>query len=66
MGNKRPPKIALKSTKNQLFLKQGWCKDNMACLNHWGFDENVTLQNINNIKISLHISLKRNCGVRKN
>ena len=50
MGNKRLPKIALESSQNHLSLKRGWCKDAMAWLNHWGIDENDTLQNINNIK----------------
>jgi len=50
MGNERLPKIALESSQNHLRLKRGWCKDVMAWLNHWGIDENDTLQNINNVK----------------
>ena len=50
MGNERLPKIALKSSQNQLCLKWSWCKDTIAWLNHWGIDENDILQNINNVK----------------
>ena len=47
------PKITLKSNQDHLWLKQGWYKDTMACLNHLGISENATLQNINNIKNSI-------------
>ena len=30
--------------------KWGWQKGTMSWLNHWGIEENITLQNINNIK----------------
>ena len=50
MGDEKIPKIALKSSQNHLRLKQGWCKDTMAWLNHWGIDENNILHNINNVK----------------
>ena len=43
-------KLALNSNQSQLRLKWGWYKDTRASLNHWGIDENVALQNINNIK----------------
>ena len=43
MGKNRIPKIALNSSQNQLRLKQCWCKDTMAWLNHWGIDENDIL-----------------------
>ena len=29
---------------------RGWYKDTRSWLNHWEIDENVSLQNINNIK----------------
>ena len=50
MGDHRLPKIALNSSQNHLRLEQGWYKDTRAWLNHWGINENVALQNINNIK----------------
>ena len=50
MGDEKIPKIALKSIQNHLRLKRGWCKDTMAWLNHWGINENDTLQNIINFK----------------
>ena len=31
-------------------LKRGWHKDTLACLDLWGVDENVALQNIDYIK----------------
>ena len=65
MGNERLRKIDLNSRQNQLRLKQCWCKDTMASLNHWGIDENDILQNIDNVKILLVISLKGNSGVRE-
>jgi len=49
MGDQRLPKIALKSSEDHLRLKRGWYKDTIAWVNHWGIDENATLQNINNI-----------------
>ena len=49
MGNERLPKIALKSSQNQLCLKWSWCKDTMAWLNHWGINESDILQNIDNV-----------------
>ena len=48
-----------------LYLGFGWYKDARAWLNHWEIDENIALQNINNIKILLLLSLKRNYDVRK-
>ena len=50
IGNERLPKIAIKSSQNQLRLKQCWCKDTMAWLNYWGIDENNILQTIDNVK----------------
>ena len=50
VGNERFPKITLNSSQNQLRLKQCWCKDTMAWLNHWGINENDILQNIDNVK----------------
>ena len=50
MGNERLTKIDLNSSQNQLRLKQCWCKDTMARLNHWGINENDILQNIDNVK----------------
>ena len=64
-GNERLPKIALKSSQNQLRLKWYWCKDTMDWLNHWGIDENNILQNIDNVKNILLLSLNINYGVRK-
>jgi len=49
-GDQRLSKIALKSSQDQLQLKRHWYKDVTAWLNHWGVDENSTLQDINNIK----------------
>ena len=50
MGNKILPKIALNSSQNHLRLKQCWCKDTTAWLNHWGINENDILQNIHKVK----------------
>ena len=50
MGDKRLPKIALKSSQNQLCLKRCWWKDTMAWLNYRDIDENHILQNIDNAK----------------
>ena len=51
MGNERLPKIVSNSSQNKVRLKQCWCKDTMAWLNHWGiFNENNTLQKTNNVK----------------
>ena len=58
MGNERLPKIALNSSQNQLRLKRCWCKDTIAWLNHWGIDEDDILQNFDNVKILLLLSLK--------
>ena len=57
MENERLPKIALNSSQNQLRLERSWCKDTIAWLNHWGIDENGTLQNIDNVKNILLLSL---------
>ena len=57
MENERLPKIALNSSQNPLRLKRSWCKDTIAWLNHWGIDENGTLQNIDNVKNILILSL---------
>ena len=65
MGDHRLLKIAFNSIQDHLRLKRGWYKDTRAWLNHWEIDENIALKNINNIKILLLLSLKRNCGVRK-
>ena len=65
MGNERLPKIDLNSSQNQLCLKRCWGKDTMAWLNHWGIDENDILQNIDNVKNIITLSLKRNFGLRK-
>ena len=51
-------KITLTSSQNQLRLKWCWCKDTMAWLNHWGFDENDILQNIDNVKNIITSKLK--------
>ena len=50
MGDQILPKITLQSSEDNLQLKRVWHKDTMTWLNHWWIDENVTLQNINNIK----------------
>ena len=50
IGDHRLPKLALNSSQNHLWLKQGWYKDTRAQLNHWEINETVALQNINNIK----------------
>ena len=50
MRDHRLPKLALNSSQNHLRLKRGWYKDTRAWLNRWEIDENVSLQNINNIK----------------
>ena len=65
MGDHRLPKIAFNSIQYHLRLKQGWYKYTRAQLNHWEIDKNVAVQNINNIKNIVLLSLKRNCGVRK-
>ena len=57
MENERLPKISLNLSQNQLCLMQSWCKDTIAWLNHWGIDENDTLQNIDNVKNILILSL---------
>ena len=60
--DQRLPKIALKFNQDHLRLKKAWHKDNVARLNHWGINKNETAQNINNMKILSHLSLKRNWG----
>ena len=65
VGNTRLPKIDLNSIQNQLHLNRCWGKDTMAWLNHWGIDENDILQNIDNVKNIITLSLKRNFGLRK-
>ena len=50
MRNERLPKIALKSSQNQLCLKWCWCNDTMAWLNIWNINENDILQNLDNVK----------------
>ena len=64
MGNERLPKIALKSSQNQLCLKWCWCKYTTAWLNHWGINENDILQNIDNAKniITSKFKKKLRCG----
>ena len=58
MGNEKLPNISLNSSQNQLRLKQCWCKDTIAWLNHWGIDENDILQNIDNVKIIITSKFK--------
>ena len=65
MGDHRLPKLAFNSIQNHLRLKRGWYKDTRAWLDHWEIDENVTLQNINNIKNTLTSKFKEKCGVIK-
>ena len=60
MGNERLPKIALKSSQNQIRLKRCWYKDTMAWLNHWGINENDMLQNIDNVKSIITSKFKEN------
>ena len=50
MGNDKLPKISLNLSQNQLRLKQCWCNNTMAWLNHWGINEKDILQNIDNVK----------------
>ena len=66
MGNKRLPKIALNSSKNQLHLKRCQCKDIMAWLNHWGIDENDILHNIDNIKNIITFKFKEKLWSEEN
>ena len=65
MGDYKLPKLALNSSQNHLRLKQGWCKDTRAWLNHWDIDENVALQNINNIKNSVTSKFKEKMWCEK-
>jgi hypothetical protein len=50
MEDKRLPKVASNSIQNNLQLKRGWHKDVKSWLNHWGIEEDVTLQNNGDIK----------------
>ena len=65
MGDQRLPKIALIPSQDQLRLKRGWYKDAMNWLNHWGIDENYTLQDINNIKITIPSKFKEKMWDKK-
>jgi len=65
MGDQRLPKTALKSSQDQLRLKRGWYKDATTWLNHWGIDENSTLQDINNIKIIITSKFKEKMWDKK-
>ena len=66
MGNKRLPKIVLKSIQNQLCLERCWCKDTMAWLNHWGINENDILHNIDNVKNIITSKFKEKLRCKKN
>ena len=50
IGDNRFPNIASNINQNHLWLKRGWHKDSKSWLNHWGVEEEVTLQTIDNIK----------------
>jgi hypothetical protein len=50
MDNKRLPKISSQSSQNHQWLKRGWHNDARSWLNHWGIEEEIILQNIDDIK----------------
>lgn len=50
MEDKRLPMITSNPIQNHIQLKQSWHKDAKDWLNHWKIKEEVTLQNIDNIK----------------
>jgi len=66
MGNEKLPNISLNSSQNQLRLKQCWCKDTIAWLNHWGIDENDILQNIDNVKNIITYNFKEKLWCEEN
>jgi len=65
MGDQKILKTALKSSQDQLRLKRGWYKDATTQLNHWGIDENSTLQDINNIRIIITSKFKEKMWDKK-
>ena len=66
MGDHRLPKLDFNSNQNHLRLKRGWYKDTRAWLNHWGINEKVALQNIDNIKIIVTSKFKEKMCCEKN
>ena len=65
MEDKRPPKIASKSSHNHHQLKRGWHKDARSWINYWGIMEDTILKNNILLKISSNQNLRRKCGVIK-
>ena len=59
MQKKRLPKISSKCTKNpHLFLKCGWHKDALSCLNHWGIKEELNMGGKDKIKNTITSNFK--------
>ena len=60
MGDKSLPNIASYSNQNHFLPKQYWHKDVKSWLNHWGVEEEVTLQKNINIKSIVTSKFKKN------
>ena len=65
IGNKKLPKIALKSSQNQLGLKRCGCKDTIAWLDHWGLMKTTFCRTLIMSKIVLLLNFYKNCGATK-
>lgn len=58
MNNNELLVTASRSSQNHMWLERGWHKDAKYWLNHWRIEEEVTLQNINNIKTTITSKFK--------
>jgi len=65
IDNKRLPKIASNSNQNYQWLKWGCHKDAKPWLSHWGIQEDVIMQNIDNIKNIITYKFKDNMWCNK-
>ena len=66
MREKMIPMIASKPIQSHQFLKRGWIRDAKSWINNQRIKEEFTLYNNDNIKILLHLNLRRKCVVIKN